>query len=244
MTANEALIQLFNESFSSEEEIVKSIRANSGDLRPVYSLKGINERRAWYYLFVENDLEKAKQCFFLYGKVQEYLCKSTTVSMILGMTQDNTYALLSDAKDLIYGMVNWKYAGYEKDIKKGSLKYIIPLVAIGEDDKALALLDLFHLKHRKMGLKEENEAIIRAIISGEAEEVNRLLQIFLLPRNHKKTNGIYQLRSELFSLPALGFAKLAWLRGVEVDIDHPLIPKALLPIQPNTTYDKTYDFLK
>ena len=45
-------------------------------------------------------------------------------------------------------------------------------------------------------------------------------------------------------MPALGYAKLAWLSGIEVDIDSPLVPKELLPLQSNEKYDDSYDFLK
>jgi hypothetical protein len=240
---NDDLSLLYKESLCREESALLKIKSKAAVPLTYFSLLGENERKAWYYLFVKEDLVKAKQCFYLYGKVTEYLCKTTDVSMILGMTQDNTYTLLSDSKSLINTLPEWRYAGYDFDIKKGSLKYIIQNVVVGNDSKALELLDLFHNKHRKMIFKDENEAIIRAIIRGDKLKIEELLHFLLLPRNHKKTNGIYPLRRDLLSFPALGYAKLAWLRGIEIEIDHPLIPKDLLPIQPNKEYTNSYDFL-
>ena len=48
----------------------------------------------------------------------------------------------------------------------------------------------------------------------------------------------------MFSIHATGLAKLAWIKGIEVEINHPLLPKELLPINPNKEYFIEYDFLK
>ena len=39
-------------------------------------------------------------------------------------------------------------------------------------------------------------------------------------------------------------AKLCWLKGIPVEINNPLIPMALLPVQPLAHYDDVYDFLR
>lgn len=39
-------------------------------------------------------------------------------------------------------------------------------------------------------------------------------------------------------------AKLCWIRGIEVQIHNPLVPMALMPIEPLETYDVEYDFLR
>ena len=52
------------------------------------------------------------------------------------------------------------------------------------------------------------------------------------------------IAQEYISIPALGYAKLAWLKGMEIEIDHPLIPKELLPYRPLENYVDSYGFLK
>lgn len=47
----------------------------------------------------------------------------------------------------------------------------------------------------------------------------------------------------LIAREALLETKLCWLKGIDVEIDHPLIPMELLPIKPLTHYDDVYDFL-
>lgn len=66
--------------------------------------------------------------------------------------------------------------------------------------------------------------------------------IYLAGRGHRRRNDrIY--RKDLISIPALSYAKLAYIKGYELDIDHPLIPKELLPVRPNDEYWE-YDFMK
>lgn len=47
--------------------------------------------------------------------------------------------------------------------------------------------------------------------------------------------------SNYISILATGFAKIAWIRGVEVE--HALVPQELLPIKPNKEYS-VYVFMK
>jgi hypothetical protein len=45
-------------------------------------------------------------------------------------------------------------------------------------------------------------------------------------------------------MPALGYAKLAWQKGLEVEINNPLVPKEPLQVKPLDKYVDSYDFLK
>lgn len=51
------------------------------------------------------------------------------------------------------------------------------------------------------------------------------------------------LSENLMASVAMQYAKLCWLKRIEVQIDHPLIPMGLLPIKPLDHYDHVYDFL-
>jgi hypothetical protein len=232
---------------ANERENQKLIKWNDPEIikaNVAGSLLSINEQKSWYYLFVEKDVVKAKQCFYLYGKIMEYLCNNDGVDISPGMAQDGTYTLLSDSKSLITSFANWQYRHYDYFIKRGETKYIIQAIAVNDDARALNLLDTFFKKHKKYGFNDADGGILRAILDNDKAKVEEHIHFLLLPKNHKKRNGIYPLRRDLLSFPALGFAKLAWLRGIEVDIDHPLLPKELLPIHPNEEYFDTYDFLK
>ena len=68
--------------------------------------------------------------------------------------------------------------------------------------------------------------------------------LLLLLKDHKKRNKHKGIAQDYIFIPALGYAKLAWLKGMEVEIEHPLISKELLPIKPLEKYEDKYDFLK
>lgn len=239
------LILGYKEAQQDEANLLKNIEDPQYiKHRVVSSFPGVIERKSWYYSFVEKDIQKAKQCFYLYGKIYEFMCNTRKVDISPGMAQDATYTLLSDSKELIKSFTTWTYNDYDKFIKKGESKHIIQLIAAKEDEKAFDLIEVFFAKHKKYPFKEIDGNILKAILEKDTSKIEELLNILLLPKNHKRRNNIYPLRRDILSFPALGFAKLAWIRGVEVEIDHPLIPKELLPIKPNEKYDNTYNFLK
>ena len=70
-----------------------------------------------------------------------------------------------------------------------------------------------------------------------------ILQEMVSPKIHQKRNDDPLLKKYI-SMPALGYAKLAWILGMEVEIKSKLIPKALLPVQPLEKYEVPYDFLE
>jgi hypothetical protein len=237
------ITELYFDSLKREKRTIEKIKEGGMPSLVYLSLLGENYRKAWYYLFIEKDLQKTKQCFYLYGKVYEYMCNTRKVDIGPGMAEDATYTLLSDSKGLIRSFTTWRYNDYDKFIKKGETKHIIQLIAANEDEKAFDLINVFFAKHRKYGFKEIDGNILKAILEKDKSKVEELLCILLLPKNHKRRNNIYPLRRDILSFPTLGFAKLAWIRGVEVEIDHPLIPKELLPIKSNENYANTYEFL-
>jgi hypothetical protein len=62
--------------------------------------------------------------------------------------------------------------------------------------------------------------------------------ILQLLKDHKNGNKRMGISQEYISITTLTYTKLAWLRGFEIQIDHPLIPKELLPLEPLESYDK------
>ena len=49
---------------------------------------------------------------------------------------------------------------------------------------------------------------------------------------------------KLFSFHPTLFTKLCWMNGLEIEIDNPLVPMKLMPVEPLEKYDLVYDFLK
>ena len=78
------------------------------------------------------------------------------------------------------------------------------------------------------------------MLSPAGEAINELLT----PKRHIQRTKYMELVNEFISHPAIGYGKLAWLKGIKVEIDNQFIPKPLLPVAPNEIYSDEYEFLK
>lgn len=243
MKIEEKITNLYLDSLETEKNKLQALfKPNVDNNRVLLSLASLNISKFEYSCFVKKDNIKAKQALYLMGKCEEnrfkYFKKSNPI------IQRAFYLLLSDNKELINSFTDWEFNDQDYWIKQGALVIVIQEILKNNYQKAVELLHNFDKNHKKYPLKEKNSALLKAIINNDNMEVEELLNFFLLPENHKKVNDALMLSTKLFSLHATGFAKLAWLKDIEVNIEHPLLPMELLPIQPNESYFLEYDFLK
>ena len=52
-----------------------------------------------------------------------------------------------------------------------------------------------------------------------------------------------EFNGDIWSHHPVMFTKLAWMNGLEIEIDNPLVPMELMPVKPLDQYDYHYDFL-
>lgn len=169
-----------------------------------------------------------------------------------------SYAVLSDNEDLIQHYAKLRYQrGTNAELNMDEM------VAIGElpiwcntvqffmaNDNAgvernLNIIEtkaLVNLPKKEDGLKDDYK-FYKALHSGNKAKMEEVLEKLTSPKIHKKRND-NPILNQYMSLPALGYAKLAWRKGIEVDVKSSLVPKELLPIQPLANYEVSYDFLK
>jgi hypothetical protein len=83
----------------------------------------------------------------------------------------------------------------------------------------------------------------RALYEKDISRCEAILKDLVSPKIHQKRNDDPLLK-KCIAMPALGYAKLAWILGLEVEVNSKLIPKELLPVKPLEHYDTPYDFLK
>lgn len=103
-------------------------------------------------------------------------------------------------------------------------------------------LTLPKLPKNQQELKIDYE-FYKTLLSKDKAKCEELLEQLVSPKIHKKRND-NTILSKYVSQPALGYAKLAWRQGLEVEVDSPFIPKEILPIEPLDNYEIPYDFLK
>ncbi|RZK58443.1 MAG: hypothetical protein EOO91_08325 [Pedobacter sp.] len=206
----------------------------------------------WFYnslqalgnFFIDEDLNASKQHFYRCSRIDEYLIRNYDSRLLDSGMANISYALLSDNLSLINRYAYLTHPWYTHTIKSGSLVHAVQNI-IKEDwvslENDIATYERITAT-QKGKINIADLMYFNGILKKDKSIVAEAL--FLLLKDHKKRNKHMGIAQDYISIPALGYAKLSWLKGIEVDIDHPLIPKELLPYQPLEKYEDKYDFLK
>ncbi|MCG7549045.1 Imm49 family immunity protein [Pseudoalteromonas sp. Of7M-16] len=199
---------------------------------------------AVYHLFNKENLEKAKQFFFLYGRAIEINVRIFDSDQSLQFyIQDAVYLLLSDNIDLIERFSEIKGENYSSRLKGGSLVPLIQALIRGDFELFDKQLKVSRNRAEKKDWKWMTPDLdaLEGIRTQDIPKIEEAIMTLATKKHRYRNSG--KTYSKLLSIPALGYAKLAWLKGIEVEIDHPLIPKELLPVKPNSEYWE-YDYMK
>ncbi len=169
-----------------------------------------------------------------------------------------SYAVLSDNEPLIQSYAKLRYqqganaelsmdemvAIGELPIWCNTVQFFISNDAAGVE-RNLNIIEtktLNILPKKEEGLKDDYE-FYKALHIGDKAKMEEVLEKLVSPKIHKKRND-NPILNQYISLPALGYAKLAWRKGIEVEVKSNLVPKELLPIKALDNYEITYNFLK
>ena len=192
--------------------------------------------------FLGNDsFNEARQNFYLCGKMYVVMCLMNDEKLIHNI-HHLTFILLSDNQKLLDSLVkNYQVDDWEK--KHSNLGGCV-ISILNNDWKQLTVLnsyteDNLHKKGRDLAYIDIN--IFNGFIEKDENKIRD--NILLLAGKYHKRRYKQLGSKECISIPALTYAKLAYIKGYELDIDHPLIPKEMLPVIPNMEYWE-YDFMK
>ncbi len=196
--------------------------------------------------FIDNDKSRAKQFFYVCGRLDEYLIIKHDEKILDYGINHLSYALLSDCKPLIERYANLKHSLYEKTIQSGGTAPMYILQCLIKDDwaeyeRVMAIMKSKTVPKFKMEL---DAAFYEALAERNKVKMEEVLAEFVTPKVHKQRNKNHELINEFISHPALGYAKLAWYKGIEVEVNSPLVPKELLPVKPLDHYLNPYSFLE
>lgn len=207
---------------------------------------------------INGELNLLKYNFNVSGLIDELQIKKYNSRLLDYGLNSITYCILSDNEPLIQRYAKLRY---QRDVN--AELNMDEMVTIGElpiwcntvqffmaNDTAgvernLNIIETKTLKtlpKKEEGLKDDYE-FYKSLNSGDKSKMEEVLEKLLSPKIHKKRND-NPILNQYISLPALGYAKLAWRKGIEVEVNSPLVPKELLPIQPLEKYVIPYDFLK
>lgn len=231
------------------------------------SLSSINSDLAFFY-FIEGNLDLMKKYLSIVGYLDIYLTRNYTKSHSRFLDYDLPRCLkpiLSDNGDLIskYSSIRYKTFYKEDNSEKLKLLTMDDMVALGElpvwcntvqffmandhegIERNLNIIEtktLPNLPKNEQGLKDDFE-FYKALHNSDKVRMEEVLEKLTSPKIHIKRNDNPILNQHI-SFPALGYAKLAWRKGIEVEVNSNLVPKELLPILPLDKYEIPYEFLK
>ena len=229
-------------------------------------LGSTNKNFALYSFFERHNIQKLKQYFYVCGLLDAFRIKNYQSRMFDYDIPAVCYVLLCDNVPFlkeVYANLTYNTFYISEETGEKTPLNMDTMVEDGESaifvhtiqqflkgNTALIERNLKIMEEKYLPFHSQNPELMcydveffKALYAKDKSACEEILKTMVSPKIHNKRN-VDALLKKYVSMPALGYAKLAWICGVEVDVKSKLIPKELLPIQPNERYDIPYDFLK
>jgi hypothetical protein len=205
-----------------------------------------------YGYFVEENIHTFKQNFYIASKLGAASAKEDG-GETLSMDDSFLYPLLSDSAEIINTYSRLEPEEYLKNRDNPRApQFFVHMIQLVLRDEHEALRVKIEKGARGSGklYREEFKAgqdfyslllkrdwqALEARILKEAQFWETII------KKGKMTGNPWT--EDFLATNAVMYAKLCWMKGIEVQVDSPLVPKDLLPVAPLPYYDDPYDFLK
>lgn len=215
------------------------------------------ESSAWFNLLNNENLKEAKQSFNDCGFTDLEECKFN--SDIFGYKRNSPlYAALSDNSELINQFSSVDYILQSGPKNGKSFKeiaqtgenhiYIDSIIkSMNKDYDGLSLnlqtMDSVFMKKKKNAAFEADMDFFRGLLNKDKDKVFESINL-LATKKHKSRNRHSFFYEDIVSQPAMGYAKIAWINGLELEFDLPLIHNELLPVKPLDSYEDNFRNIK
>lgn len=206
-------------------------------------LTGLSQIRGAYAYFVERDAEKMKQHFYVASKLA-LASLAEEGGRSLNTTHDFFYALLSDNVEIIdaFASVETPQLIRERNNPLWPMFHVHMLqLAIRDEHEVLQEKIKKMAEHGKNPWRDwcaTGNDFYSLLLRRDKDGLERLIK-----REAVQQEGWPHLEDFLSEGSTLR-AKLCWLKGIPVQIESPLVPMELMPIEPLMHYDDEYEFLK
>ena len=192
-------------------------------------------------IVIHCNIKEAKKCFYLSAKCQQvgllafekYPVEVSESYVSIRNYRQLMCALISDHTEFIQEFAQ-QIGGRAKIDREHAhpfdrhVGYAVKWLVLGEDDQVMPHIE----KLRKMGTgKPVNQYSIYANLLQALVDNNQAgIQVELerLLKSHRRNRYNKNSPEEIFCIPAAAFAKIALMRGMQVEIDDPLCPKEVL----------------
>jgi hypothetical protein len=230
--------------FQNDEDIVrKQINDEIENKKIVLpGLKGTNAMKALYAVYIQNNIDYAKQCYCNYAEISVYMSEKYDRRVIDTGINDISYALLSDNIDLIQRFSRLKNTINAINSFGYQLPNVMQNILLNNDEKLLDnIRDIKRfVKLPRFAAYVPTVEVLNGFVNHNAEEIKVGLEGLL--KTHRKRNN-HPLISRFFSIDTAGLCKLAWIKGFEINLSNELVPQALMPCKPLDNYIP-YEFLE
>jgi len=205
------------------------------NIAPLLKLRGLK------FYFINDDQRGLKQNFYVYCKL---LMAAEQEAEHCG-DAFATYAsflhgLLSDSPE-IYDWLAHAELQEKNTVKTPHFLFHQFQLVLRRDDEALretiAVVAKKGGKHDK-ALSQAGQDFFSLLLKQNKEGLQALIE------DQAKIKSARELEGQFLAGFAVVHAKLCWYRGIEVQIQNPLVPMPLMPIRPLESYDVEYDFLR
>jgi len=188
-----------------------------------------------YSALQEKNIEKAKQHAFLYAVACLVGLEKFEKESVLMGGGHLSICLLSDNQEVIEKLAHSRDKFYEYNLTKdGSLDTCIQAVLLDDYDLLKRQLETNKKKFGKWF--EPDLMFFEGLLKKDKKQMETAVNL-LATKHHKRRNREDIFALELISVMAVGYAKLAYIKGFELELDdNPLIFKELLPVKPNKDY--------
>lgn len=205
------------------------------------SISPLSEDRGLKSYFIDNDLHGLKQNFYVVCKLLMASQKEVEPGGdVFAMYSPFLYGLLSDSAE-IYDWLTHADLKEKNAVKTPHFLFHQFQLVLRRDDEALretiALVAKKGGKHDK-ALSQAGQDFFSLLLKNDKEGLQALIE------DQAKIKSAQELEGQFLAGFAVVHAKLCWYRGVEVQIQNPLVPMPLMPIKPLDAYDVEYDFLR
>lgn len=201
----------------------------------------LSEYRGLKSFFIDTDLRGLKQNFYVASQLLIASQKEAEPGGdVFATYAPFLYGLLSDSPEIYDWLAQAELK--DKDYVKGPhfLFHQFQLVLRRDDDALRETIDIVGKKgsNRDKALVKAGQDFFSLLLKQDKEGLQTLIE------NHAKIKPAQELEGQFLAGFAVIHAKLCWYRGIEVQIQNPLVPMPLMPIQPLEAYDVEYDFLR
>ncbi|MCR8961059.1 immunity 49 family protein [Variovorax sp. S2] len=218
----------------------KSVRLGS----ILCGLAGLSETRGVHAYFIEGNAQAMKQHFYVASKLK-LASLGQDGGADFSLPGDCFYALLSDNIEIINAMANVENPQLIRERGNpltGRFELHMLQLAIRDEHEALQTKIEKMAKNGRKPWREEcakGEDFYSLLLKRDKAGLERLIQ-----DKHARIKSVDVRIEDFMSYLGTLEAKLCWLKGIPVQIESPLVPMELMPIEPLAHYDDEYEFLK